>query len=348
MIKPRKCIAEMDAYNPPIEGRSGKIRLDFNENTSGCSPKVLKAVRGVSASEIATYPEYDAFVRKLAGFLKVDKNKLMINNATDESIMVVMQTYIGRGDEIVLPVPTFAMFKFYAQIADAKIREVLYNKDRSFPAVNVLKAVNDKTKLVVLVNPNNPTGTSIERKDIIKIAEKAKNAIVLLDEAYVQYSGESCADLVDRYGNLIVIQTFSKAFGLAGARLGYAISNKENIKNLLKVRSPYSINRFAVKAAEAAIEDIDFVNKYVKEVRESKQILYDELGKLGVKFYRSDANFIVIDFGDKNKKVDEELNKKGILVRDRSRYPLLEHCTRITVGTKEQVEELVKTLRVVL
>ena len=350
MIRPRKAIEKMKPYNPPLEGRRGLIRLDFNENTVGCSPKVLEAIRRIPAEEIASYPEYSRFKKKLANCLKIKENELMTNNATDESIMVIMQTYIEKGDEVILPVPTFAMFRFYAQLMDANIKEILYNKDLSFPTESVLKSITKKTKLVILCNPNNPTGTPIKREDIIKIIKKAEanNSLVLLDEAYVQYNKETCRDLINKCKNLIVIQTFSKAYGMAGLRLGYAIANKGVMKNLLKVASPYSVNTIATAAGSAAIDDLEFVNEYVKEVEKSKKIIYRELKRLGIKAYPTSANFLIAYFGKNAKKIADELKENGILVRDRSNYPLLEGCLRIGIGTVEQTNQLIKALKVVL
>ena len=172
MIEPRKAIEEMEPYSPPLESRRGLLRLDFNENTVGCSPKVLEAINNIKEEEIAAYPEYRKFKAKLANSIKVEPKKLMIANATDEAIAVIMQAYIEKGDEIILPIPTFAMFKFYAQLAEAKIKEILYTTNLTFPTKKVLTAINKKTKLVILCNPNNPTGTLIDKKDIIKIIEK--------------------------------------------------------------------------------------------------------------------------------------------------------------------------------
>ncbi|KKQ36126.1 MAG: Histidinol-phosphate aminotransferase [Candidatus Roizmanbacteria bacterium GW2011_GWA2_37_7] len=222
-------------------------------------------------------------------------DKLMITNATDEAIMVIMNTYIEKGDEIILPIPTFAMFKFYAQLAEARIKEILYTSNLTFPAKKVLTTINKKTRLVILCNPNNPTGTPIDRKEIIQIIDKAQkyNALVLLDEAYYQYSGEECLDLIDKFNNLIIIRTFSKAYGLGGLRLGYAVSNPEIIKNMLKAGSPYSVNTVAMYAASVAIDDEDYVKWYVNEVKRAKKILYDTLAKLKIKTYPTSGNFLI-------------------------------------------------------
>src|SRR3989344_8349724 len=245
MIRPRKAVIEMKEYNPPTSGREKSLRLDFNENTIGCSPVVIKSLREIGRKSLSVYPEYTDLRRGLAKYCNVNADEIIATNGTDEAIKTIIESYIEKGkDEIIIPVPTYAMFKFYAQLNEAVIKEISYNGDLSFPTEQVLSAISDSTKIIVLVNPNNPTGTSINAKDIIKIIEKAKrcNSLVLMDEAYYQFYGKTAIPFITLYDNLFIIQTFSKAFGLAGLRLGYTISNKNNIRNIQKELSPYSVN----------------------------------------------------------------------------------------------------------
>ena len=344
MIKPRKAVLEMQEYKPPTSGREDFLRLDFNENTSGCSPKVLEALKKINSNSLATYPEYNELRKKLAEYCNVNTDEILPTNATDEAIKTVIETYAEKGkDEIIIPTPTFAMFKFYAQLNEAVLKEVLYNDDLSFPTNKVLDSINKKTKIVILVNPNNPTGTSIKDEDIIKIIEKAKKnyALVFIDEAYWQFYGKTSIPLIKKYDNLIVTQTFSKAFGLAGLRLGYIISNKENIKNMAKALSPYSVNNAAISCGLAALNDLEYVNNYAKEVSESKKIVYNELEKLKIEYHPSEANFVLLNIGENAALFCKRLKEKGILVRDRSRDPLLSGYVRITLGTKEQTKSLI-------
>ena len=348
MIKPKRAVIEMDAYNPPTSGREGYLRLDFNENTIGCSPKVTETLKKIKQENLTVYPEYNGLRKKLAEFLKVKFEQVMPTNATDEAIKIVIDTYIEKGkDELILPMPSFAMFKFYAQLNEAIIKEVLYNNDLSFPTERILKEINPKTKLIIIANPNNPTGTSVKKEDIVKIIKKAEdnNALVFIDEAYYPFFNESSIELINKFDNLIVSQTFSKAFGMANLRLGYLVSNEENIKNLLKAISPYSVNGVAVKCAFAALDDYDYVKSYVKEVNQNKIRLSKELEGLNIKHYKSDANFLLIDVGDKCYDYYEKLKQKGILVRNRTKDPLLKGCVRITIGTNEQTEKLIKALK---
>jgi len=344
MVKPRKAVMAMDGYNPPTSDREGYLRLDFNENTVGCSPKVIETLKKIKQGNLSVYPEYSGLRKALASYCSVDVKEVIPTNATDEAIKTIIETYIEKNrDEIVIPMPTFAMFKFYAQLNEAVIREVLYNADLSFPTNRVLSTINKNTKIVVVVNPNSPTGTSINDNDIIKIVEKAQrnDAVVMIDEAYCQFYGKTSIPLIKKYDNLIVTQTFSKAFGLAGLRLGYIISNKNNIKNIQKALSPYSVNGIAVACAFAALEDQKYVKNYVKEVNEGKKIFYKALDLLKIKYFRSDANFVLLSLGRNAGYFCKKLKERGILVRDRNMDKLLGGCVRVTLGTIEQTEKLI-------
>lgn len=344
MIEPKAHIKKLESYNPPLEGRKDKLRLDFNENTVGPSPKVIKAIKNVLKETISAYPEYEEFYKKLSKYLKIKRSELIVTNASDEAIKLIMDTYIEKGDEIILPVPTFPMFRIYAGLANARLANIFYKDDLSFPVEEILNAINDKTRMVVIVNPNNPTGTPVNKKDIIRIIEKAKNSLVVLDEAYTQFSKASCIALINKYKNLVIVQTFSKAFGLAGLRIGYLVSCEYNIKNIMKVTSPYSVNAMAVLAASAALDDSSYIKWYANEVNKAKKILYAELKKLNIKTYPSSANFILAYFGNKSKIIQDKLRDNGILIRDRSSDPLLKGCLRISVGTVEQTKRFIRLI----
>ena len=351
MIKPRKAVIEMEEYTPPTSGRESYLRLDFNENTIGCSPKVIKALKSLKPGDLAAYPEYKKLREELADNCNVNAAEVLPTNGADEAIKAIIEAYIEKGkDRIIIPAPTFAMFKFYAQLNEAVIKEAPYNDNLSFPAERVLDEINRKTKIVVLVNPNNPTGASIKKKDIIKIIEKAQknSAVVLIDESYSQFTGKTSIPLIKKYDNLFITQTFSKAFGLAGIRLGYVISNEENINFIRKLLSPYSVNSVAVICAFAALKDLYCVRKYVTEIKKSKLLLYKELIKLGIKYYKSDANFILLKIGQEADTFCQKLKEFRILIRNRSNDALLEGCVRVTIGAKNQTKRLILALRQVI
>lgn len=343
--KPRQCIEGIARYSPPSEGRRGMLRLDFNENTKGCSTKVIRALGEITTEEISAYPEYGKLASKLAGYLKVNENELLLTNGSDDAIRLAMDVFIEKGNEVVIPEPAFRLFEIYAQIAGAKISKVRYKEDLSFPADVILKKLDGKPKMLVLVNPNNPTGTAIYEDDLVQILEKAKNSIVLLDEAYYQYYGKSAKEKIRQYPNLIILQTFSKAFGLAGLRIGYLIANPKTISLMKKAASPYSVNAIAVKAAQAAIDDAGFVDEYAREVRANREMVAMELALLGVEAFPSEANFVLAKFGKKAEIVCSKLQENGVLVRDVGKYPMLEGCLRITIGTTEQCKKLLANLK---
>ncbi len=347
-ILPKKEIQQMQKYEPPLGDRKNKLRLDFNENTIGCSPKVVQAIRNVNPAELCTYPYYEKLIEKLSKYLNISKKELIITNGADEAIKTIIDTFVSKYDEVIIPVPTFSMFNIYSSIAGARIVEIPYNNDLSFPIDEMLKNIGEETKLVVVVNPNNPTGTAISEEDLIRIVQKAKNSIVIIDEAYWQFYGKTSKELIKKYDNVIVIQTFSKAFGLAGLRLGYAISNNKIIGYLRKATSPYSVNNIALIAGAAALTDTEFVDKYVAEAKESRAYMEAELSRLGIKVYPSQANFILADFKDKCEFVCKKLKEKGILVRNRSNDVLLKGCIRISTGTIKQSERTIKEIKEIL
>jgi histidinol-phosphate aminotransferase len=348
IVKPKSTLQGVIKKLHLNSDRKDKIKLDLNENLMGCSLKVIEALKKVTCDDISVYPEYDTFMDKLSSYLEVGKNNLMITNGADEALRVILDTYLDKNDEIIIPNPTFYIFESHSEIIGAKKNLVDYNEDLSFPVDGILEKINANTKMITIVNPNNPTGTIVYRNDIVRILEKAKNAIVLVDEAYFQFSNKSCKDLINSYSNLIVVQTFSKGFGLAGVRLGYIISNENVIQNLKKIVLPYGVNGLSIVAGSAALDDLEFVDHYVNLVRDNRSYLLAELDKIGVRTYQSDANFIVANFGENLDTVFKKLNEKNILVNNVSSLPLLDGCLRIAIGTRTQMETLVNEIKDVL
>jgi histidinol-phosphate aminotransferase len=345
MIPVRKAVEKMKPYRPPLEGRRNFLRLDFNENTVGCSPRVIEALKTITASEIATYPEYDLLKEKTAKFFGVNINNVMPTNASDEGILSIFQTFLDRGSSIIIPAPTFTMFRFYAELLDIEINQLLYNNDLTFPKERFLESITDKTKALVVVNPNNPTGTPVKRETIISLLEKMGNRLVLIDEAYYEFFGETVIDLINRYKNLVVLRTFSKSFGMAGIRLGTVISHSDNIAHMTKAHSPYSISGITVKLAIAGMDDKTYVENYAAEIKTNRDKLFLDLKKCGLNVFPSSCNFLLIKFGNIAQKITESLRSDGILARDQNTSPLLEGCVRVTVGNKEQTEKLLNAIK---
>jgi histidinol-phosphate aminotransferase len=311
---------------------------------------VIEAIRSLTVEDFAIYPEYGGFNENLAQYLGVNQDEVLITNGTDEAIKLVMETYLEMGDSLILPTPTFAMFEIYASIIGLNISKVLYNSDLSFPSEGVMKSITENTKMIVLVNPNNPTGSVIPEENIYEIVQEAqlKGILVVIDEAYSQYYGKSSIKLIQEYSNVVVLQTFSKAFGLAGIRLGYVVSNSQNIRTLRKVLSPYSVNRIAIVAGNAALSDLEYVQNYSKEVCQNRQDVTNELTQLGIRVYPTEANFVIADFGEKCNYIYTQLKEGNILVRNRTQYPLLKNCLRIGIGTKYQCTILLREIKFLL
>jgi len=343
-IRPRAAVIAMQAYSPPTAGRSGKLRLDFNENTVGCSPRVIEAIRqGVGAEGLAVYPEYGDAKDVIARYFRVAPEQFVFTNGTDEAIQVFINTYVDDRQEVVTLAPSYAMYRFYAEVAGAKVTEVPYPlPEMEFPLDAVLNAITPETRAVLLANPNNPTGTAVSLEGIARILRKARKAAVLIDEAYYEFSGITALPEIAQAPNLFVCRTFSKVFGMAAMRLGCLFSHEANIQYLHKAQSPYSVNMLAVMAAQAAVKDTEYVQNYVVEALAARELLSIGLERLGIRYVPSSANFVLGRFGARAIEVRDALSARGILVRDRS-YEA-PGCVRITVGTREQTRQLLAAL----
>jgi histidinol-phosphate aminotransferase len=337
VLQPRDAVLKMAPYSPPTAGRAGKLRLDFNENTVGASPKVIDYLREhLTADGLSVYPEYGEIKRELAEFFSVDPEDFILTNGTDEAIQVLINTYVDDGDEVLLLQPSYAMYRFYAEVAGAAVRAIPYRREKlAFPLEELLQAIRPNTRAILIANPNNPTGTGTSRAGIERILERAGNAAVLIDEAYYEFCGVTALPLLNDYPNLFVSRTFSKVFGMAAMRLGCLFSQSGNVDFLHKAQSPYSVNSVAVLAARAAIQDRAYIEKYVTEVLAARELLYVGLEKLEIKYYDSKANFVLLEAGDRAIPLRDELRRRGVLVRDRS-YEI-PGCVRVTVGTRDQV-----------
>jgi histidinol-phosphate aminotransferase len=343
LLKPRPAVQKMAPYSPPTAGRVGKVRLDFNENTVGCSPRVIEALkRGLDAEGLAVYPEYGEAKSAIARYFQVTPEQFVFTNGTDEAIQVFVNTYVDDDQEVIVLKPAYAMYRFYAEVAGAKITEITYSPEMEFPLDEVLQAITKDTRAVLLANPNNPTGTAVSLEGIARILRHARHAAVLVDEAYYEFSGITALPEIDEQPNLFVCRTFSKVFGMAAMRLGCLFSNEANVRYLHKAQSPYSVNMLAVLAAQAAVEDIDYVRHYVAEALAARELLCLGLEKLGIGYVPSSANFVLGRFGARAVEVRDALRARGILVRDRS-YEA-PGCVRITVGTREQTREMLAAL----
>jgi histidinol-phosphate aminotransferase len=342
--KPRKAVLNMAPYSPPSSGRAGKLRLDFNENTVGCSPRVIAFLTGkLCEDQLSIYPEYTRVKPALAAFFKVSADELLLTNGTDEAIQVLVNTYIDDADEVIILRPSYAMYRFYAEVAGATIKEVDYIPGTlAFPLERLLDSVTPSTRAILISNPNNPTGTATTIPAIKQILERAPQAAVLIDEAYYEFCGITALPLIKDYPNLFVSRTFSKVYGMAAMRIGCLFSQAGNVQYLHKAQSPYSVNMLAALAAEAAVQDTEFVANYVAEALAARELLREGLEKLGIEQAASSANFILGYFGSRAIEVRDALRDKAILVRDRS-YEI-PGGVRITAGTRAQAQAVLDEL----
>ncbi len=348
MIKPRQAVERMAPYSPPSDGRAGKLRLDFNENTVGASPRVVEAIaRHLTADALTVYPEYRETKPALAAFFGVSQDEFILTNGTDEAIQVLVNTYVDDDGEVIILHPSYAMYKFYAEVAGAKVRELSYREgDLAFPLEELLAAVTPATRAILISNPNNPTGTGIGLEEIERILEGAPQAAVLIDEAYFEFSKVTALGLLARYENLFVSRTFSKVYGMAALRIGCLFSQRQNVAFLHKAQSPYSVNMLAAVAARAAVEDREYVAAFVEEVLAARERCYKGLERLGVSYFKSQANFVLFRAGARSVEIRDSLRARGVLVRDRS-YEIA-GCVRVTIGTRAQVDRFLTELESIL
>lgn len=343
-LKPRDAVLRMAPYSPPTGDRSGKLRLDFNENTVGASPNVVQFLRDkLDANTLSVYPEYTEAKQEVAHFFGVEPEEMIFTNGTDEAIQVLINTYLDDGDDVLLLKPSYAMYRFYAELAGASIREIEYSgEDLAFPLAAVLTSIRPDTRAVLIANPNNPTGTAIELASVLQILQRAPSAAVLIDEAYFEFHGVTALGLLSEYPNLFVSRTFSKVFGMAAMRMGCLFSQAQNVAYLHKAQSPYSVNTMAALAVRAAVRDMAYVREYVDEVLAARELVYAGLERLKIAYVPSQANFVLFRVGDRAIEIRDKLRSTGLLVRDRS-YEL-PGCVRVTIGTRAQVQRFLDEL----
>jgi len=341
---PRKAVLEMAPYHPPTGSRRNKLRLDFNENTVGASPHVLDFIkRYLTASDLSIYPEYDHALEDLAQHFGVAQNQLTLTNGTDEAIQLLVNTFVDDQDEVIALRPSYAMYRFYSQLAGARVEELDYRTGQLvFPLEELLERITPQTRAVLISNPNNPTGTGTGVSSLERILRKATQAAVLVDEAYYEFCGVTMLGRLAEHPNLFVSRTFSKVYGMAAMRCGCLFSQAGNMAYVRKAQSPYSVNALAAMAARIAVQDAKFVEDYVGEVLAARELLYVGLEHLRIPYIESQANFVLGNMGGRAIAIRDELRERGVLVRDRS-YELPGYL-RFTVGTRDQIGRLLDEL----
>ncbi len=327
------------------------IKLASNENPLGPSPKALAAIkRGLS--HINRYPDSQGFYlkRKLAKMLRVEPSSIILGNGSDELIDILIKTFVEEDENILTSDVTFLEYKVISQVLGRKVNTVPL-KYFKYDLEGFKKALNPKTKLIFIANPNNPTGTYVTKLELEDfLGSLPEQALVVLDEAYDTFIDVN--DFPDglkyiKRKNVLSLRTFSKAYGLAGLRLGYAIAKPSLISYMERARQPFNVNTVAQLAALAALEDKNFLNKTRKTVWQGKDFLYGNLKKMGLAYVPTVANFILVDVGRDGAAVFKELLKYGVIVRDMKQYGLKNYI-RVTIGTRKENERFIKALKKVL
>jgi histidinol-phosphate aminotransferase len=342
MLKARKCVREMAEYDALVSDSSITLRLDMNENTTGCSPRVLAKLRSLDASTLALYPCRDEGEKLVAVSLGVLPAEILLTNGADEAIDLLCRAYLEPENEVIIIVPTFTMYEVFAQAQGAQVIRVPMGPDFSFPLQQVLEKISAKTKLIVICNPNNPTGIPVERASILEIISAAPDAAILVDEAYFHFYGQTLMDQIGKLPNLFIARTFSKVYGLAGLRIGVIAGPQEQVSILRRMAPPFNVNAFALECMAEALNDKQFLDGYVALVRSSREWLRKKLEQLGFKCWPSETNFLLSRFGVEKKEILSVLRKRGIALRDRGDC---EGCVRISIGTQKEMELLVAELK---
>lgn len=351
MIEPRRALRDVYRYPVPQEGRYGKLRLDKNESTAGFPASVIRdMLEGVSPEFLAAYPEPHGLYRKIAKWNGVGVENVLLASGSEMAIRYLFEAFLTPGDQLLILEPSFAMFEVYGKICGAKIVTEDYDRHFRISVASLLDKIGKRTKIVAIANPNNPTGTVMRQSDLLRIVRKAAKcgALMLVDEAYFYFYNETMLPHCRELDNLVVSRTFSKACGLAGVRLGYAVASPAIVKEMMKLQPIDHANCFAIKLAEYVIDHEEVIRAHVKEVAEGKAFLVGELRKLGVKVIDGAANFVLFDAGKKKDEVVERLRQQDILATAHLRLPLHASYVRVTVGSVSQMSRFIEVLAGIL
>jgi histidinol-phosphate aminotransferase len=340
----RPAIAQLGTYKPPLEGRNPRqySLMDFNESPTPPAPHVTQALQAYFArGELHIYPQYGDFCEVLSAYAAVPASQLMITNGSDQGIDVILRCLLDREDNIVMAMPGFTMFRQVAGTIGCEFRGVPYSADLQFPEAGVRAAIDEQTRAVVVINPNNPTGTSATAEQVEALLRDYPNTAIVVDEAYFEFTGKTSASLIAQYPNLMIIRTFSKAFAIPSLRLGYVIAREEVIQELLKIRGPYDVNMAAIVAARAQLENPEEWQRVVRHLMdEVKPALERYFQENGVKFYPGEANYLLVEPAGGASPAVEFLKEKGILVRPMR--PPIDHLFRMNLRQMEDTQRFME------
>ena len=342
--QPRPHVLAMPEYHPPLAGRDA-LRLDFNENTLAPSPRVLAKLRELTAEGLTIYPEREPVERIVAQHLGVRGDEVILTNGVDEAIHLVACAFLDEGDEALICTPTFFMYDVSISMMTTRLTRVQTDESLTFPFERFLAAITPRTRLIIVASPNNPTGAVVSREHLLAIAEAAPQAVLMVDEAYFHFFGDTVLPDIATVPNLIVARTFSKAYGLASLRIGALMAAPRLIGFLRKVSSPYNVNGVALAVLPEALADQAYLEWYATQVHEGRERIFAALNELGVRTWPSAANFVLMDIGPRHRQFCDAMRGRGVLLRDRSSDPGCEGFVRITVGPEEHVSLGIRALR---
>jgi histidinol-phosphate aminotransferase len=321
------------------------LSLDLNESMAGCSPRVLARLHSLAAKDVSLYPEREVGERLVANFLGVAPEQVLLTNGMDEALSLLFTTYLSPNDELLFADPTFVMYPMLGEALGARVVRQQSGEDLTLPVADLLARISAHTRVIAIANPNNPTGLAAPSADLLKIAEAAPDAAVLIDEAYFEFYGETLIPALTSHPNLFVARTFSKAYGLAGLRLGVLVGAAEQIGYICRLGEPFNVNTVALACLEEALADQAFVSEHVAQVKQGREQLAQLFSELGLRFWPSQTNFVLVRVGAPAKTFVEAMQRRGILVRDSSANPGCQGCVRITVGTPEQMNDVLPAIR---
>jgi histidinol-phosphate aminotransferase len=338
-------------YLRPASSR-GALRLHLNENTAGCSPKVLEAIRSLDAEQMAVYPDYGDATADCARLLGVDASWLALTNGLDEGIWAAAAASVRGGADAgsaIVPEPAFDMYAACVSAAGGVVTTVAPGPNLAFPLDAVVGAVRQDTRLVFLCSPNNPSGAALPPSAVSRVASAVPGgALVFLDEAYADFASGTFLPFLSDHTNVIVGRTFAKAYGLAALRIGCIVARPETLARLQRVIPPYNLNVCAVEGLRAAIRDQEYTRWYCGQVAESRERVYEACRRLGFRYWPSEANFVLVRVGDRCGDIVAAMAARGVLVRDRSGEPGCGGCLRITTGVVEHTARCLAVLEEVL
>jgi histidinol-phosphate aminotransferase len=336
-------------YRRPDDRRDG-LRLHFNENTGGCSPRVLEALAALAPDDVAFYPDYARATAACAEWLGLPEDEIVLTNGLDEGILACTVAALRDrpGADAVIPVPTFEEYAACVDAVGGRVVTVPPRRDFAFPLEDLLRALTDATRLIFLATPNNPTGQLVPHEAIRVLAARAPEALIVVDEAYAEFAGRTFLAETGRPANVVIGRTFAKSFGLAALRIGALAAAPATLASIRPVLPPYSLNVCAIRGLLAALSDLDHMRGYLDEVVQSKALLYAACDRLGLAYWRSAANFVLIRVGSEAPRIVQDLAARGIIVRDRSRQPGCAGCIRITTGIVAHTEACIRALEEVL